>query len=174
MLRTLWDSLLPESPRRAGALPPSSLTFTLPPSLPLLSSPLNYNLPPIILPQLLSPSFPLLPLPVLSPRLQPSPFILTPPHLPLRSGKFSTRSYDTRIFLSDMIDHVVHPLPCKAVFYINADTSGEVEHLSNLSSTVLSLKVWQSMEVCPVDANPEPPTFNSLNRSFIIMFQLSF
>lgn len=55
-------------------------------------------------------------------------------------GKFSTKSYDTRLFLSDIIDHVVHPLPCKAVLYMNADTCGEVDQLNALCSAVLRLK----------------------------------
>lgn len=55
-------------------------------------------------------------------------------------GNFTTKSYDTRLFLSDLMEHVLHPLPCKAILYMNSDTYGDAELPSSLVSAILSLK----------------------------------
>ena len=56
------------------------------------------------------------------------------PHSP---GKFTTRSHTTKLFLSDIIEHVVQPLPCNAILYMKPDTFCEVK----LQNTLVSLKV---------------------------------
>ena len=53
-------------------------------------------------------------------------------------GKFSTRPYDVRLYLPEIIEHLDDPFPMQAMLYVNAETAHDLPNF--MCSSVITMK----------------------------------
>ena len=59
-------------------------------------------------------------------------------YLPLLfTGKFTTRPYDVRFFLSEITDYLPQAIPCQAMLFVHSETASELP--SHLVTAVVTL-----------------------------------
>ena len=71
-------------------------------------------------------------------------------------GKFSTRPYDVRFFLSDIVEHMPNAIPCQAMLFVHSDTASELP--KHLVTAVVSL-TESNMETSLIATNTEVDDF---------------
>ncbi len=71
-------------------------------------------------------------------------------------GKFSTRPYDVRFFLSDIVEHMPNAIPCQAMLFVHSDTASELP--KHLVTAVVSL-TESNIETSLIATNTEVDDF---------------
>lgn len=74
----------------------------------------------------------------------------------LSIGKFSTRPYDVRFFLPEIVEHIPDPVPCMTMLFVHAETASELP--AHLVTSVVNL-TCTSIETSLIATNTDVDDF---------------
>lgn len=72
------------------------------------------------------------------------------------AGKFTTRPYDVRFFLSEIVEHMPDAIPCQSMLFVHSETASELP--SHLVTAVVTL-TETSVETSLVATTPDVEDF---------------